>query len=90
MSATALVRPSTNQSEGGAIAAETCITTHPLGRIAGIEKAAEMSLDNMYRSLAGGERFTQEVRAYLMELPSEDRLIAEAVYSRHAVEFTVS
>lgn len=77
----------TNRSEGGVIAAATCIATHPLGRIAGIEKAAEMSLDNMYRSLAGGERFTQEVRAYLMELPSGDRLIAEAVYSRHAVEF---
>ena len=35
------------------------------GRIAGVEKAVEMSLDNMHRRLAGGERFAHEVRAYL-------------------------
>jgi hypothetical protein len=86
MSATTLTRPSINQSQGGAISAEACITSHPFGRIAGIEKAAEMSLDTMYRSLTGGDQFTQEVRSYLLQLPSEDRLIAEAVYSRHAVE----
>jgi hypothetical protein len=86
MSPTVLAQSSTNQSEGGAIAAETCIRTHPLGRIAGIEQAAEMSLDSMYRSLTGGEQFTREVRAYLLDLPAEDRLIADAVYSRHASE----
>ena len=84
----ALTSTSANKTEGGEVAARICITSHPLGRIAGIEKAAEMSLDTMYRSLTGGEQFTREVRAYLLALPSEDREVVEAVFSRHAVEST--
>jgi hypothetical protein len=70
-------------TEGGAIAAATCIRTHPLGRKAGIEEAAQMSLDTMYHSLTGGKQFTEEMQTYLLHLPAEDRLIAEAVYARH-------
>jgi len=45
-----------------------------------------MSLDTMYHSLTGGKQFTEEVRTYLLQLPAEDRVIAEAVYARHAAE----